>query len=133
VGSRRGLRGRLLRGPPGVRPPDAYAAAVGIAGYFTIETSLPGAKDPAVRALDPAAIAATRPPDVSILVWSGARSKADLHDAKAFLAVVKPPTRAELRILPSGRHLTRDVARMIPDSLAHLSARLAHPTPLAPA
>lgn len=110
--------------------PDAYAAAVSIAGYFTIETPLPGAKDPGVRAQDPAAIATANPPNVSILLWSGARNRYDLRDATTFLAAIKPPTQAELRILPGGRHLTTDFAKMIPDSFAYLTAHLAHPTPL---
>jgi S-formylglutathione hydrolase FrmB len=108
--------------------PDQYAAVVSIAGYFTIETTLPGSDDPAVRALDPAAIASSSPPPVSVLLWAGGSDGVDLRDARGFLAKIRAPTSAELRILPRGRHLTRDFARMMPDSLAFLSAHLAHPT-----
>ncbi|HEY6795118.1 MAG TPA: alpha/beta hydrolase-fold protein [Kineosporiaceae bacterium] len=107
--------------------PDQYAAVVSIAGYFTVETPLPGHDDPAVRAQDPAAIAAARPPAVSVLLWAGGRHGADLRDARSFLTRIRPPTSAELRILPDGRHLTSDFAKMMPESLTYLSKHLAHP------
>jgi len=109
--------------------PDQYAAVVSISGYFSIETNLRGANDPLVRAQDPAAIAVAHPPQVSALLWSGSRPGPDLSDARGFLAKVRPPTSAELRILPGGRHLTSDFAKMMPASLAWLTAHLARPTP----
>jgi hypothetical protein len=109
--------------------PDQYTAVVSISGYFTIETTLPGANDPRVRAQDPAAIAVAHPPQVSALLWSGSRPGPDLSDARGFLAQVRAPTTAELRTLPGGRHLTSDFAKMMPDSLAWLTAHLARPAP----
>jgi len=110
--------------------PDQYAAVVSIAGYFSIETPLRGHDDPTVRAQDPAVLATGRPPAVSVLLWAGGRNGPDLRDARGFLARVRPPTTAELRILPGGRHLTTDFARMMPDSLTFLSTHLAPPTPI---
>ena len=109
--------------------PDQYSAVVSISGYFSIETTLPGANDPRVRAQDPAVIAVAHPPQVSALLWSGSRPGADLSDARGFLTQVRAPTTAELRTLPGGRHLTSDFAKMMPDSLAWLTAHLARPTP----
>lgn len=109
--------------------PDQYAAVVSISGYFTIETTLRGGNDPVVRSQDPAAVAVARPPAVSVLLWSGSRPGPDLRDAKTFLTQVRPPTQAELRVLPGGRHLTKDFAKMMPGSLAWLTAHLARPTP----
>ncbi|HEY6797321.1 MAG TPA: hypothetical protein VI248_21815, partial [Kineosporiaceae bacterium] len=79
---------------------------------------------------DPAAIATNSPPAVSVLLWAGGRNGLDLRDARGFLARVRPPTSAQLRILPGGRHLTGDFAKMMPDSLAYLSAHLARPAPI---
>jgi len=110
--------------------PDQYAAVVSIAGYFTIETALPGHADPSILAQDPAAVARRSPPPVSVLLWAGGDNGTDLKDARAFLALVRAPTSAELRVLPGGRHLTTDFARMMPGSLAFLSAHLARPTPI---
>ena len=109
--------------------PGQYAAAVSIAGYFTIETPLRGANAPAVRASDPAALALSHPPNVSILLWSGT-NRPDLTVARAFLTRIRPPTSAELQILPGGRHLTTDFARMMPGTLAYLTAHLAAPAPM---
>lgn len=110
--------------------PDQYAAVVSISGYFTIQTALTGAKSPVIRAQDPAAIAVARPPRVSVLLWSGSRPGPDLRDAEAFLAQVRPPTRAEMRTLPGGRHLTSDFAKMMPGSLTWLTAHVARPAPI---
>jgi len=109
--------------------PDQYAAAVSIDGYFALQTPLPHVATPAVLAQDPAALAADRPPDVSVLVWSGDKKGPDLARARAFVASARPPTRIELRLLSRGRHTTRDFARMMPDTLAFLTRELAGPQP----
>ena len=105
--------------------PDQYAAAVSLDGYFAIETPLPGAQDPQIRAQDPWAIAKTAPPDVSILLWSG--DGADLVRARQFLARVQPPTRADLKILPGGQHLSVDIAKMVPEMFNYFTAHLDAP------
>ena len=111
--------------------PDQYAAVVSIGGYFTIETNLPGGSDPVVRAGDPAAVAAGQHPDVSVLLWSSASPGPDLKAARRFLAEIRPPTRAELRTLPGGNHLTVDFAKMIPGTFTFLSSHLSAPVPVA--
>ncbi|HEY6795406.1 MAG TPA: alpha/beta hydrolase-fold protein, partial [Kineosporiaceae bacterium] len=110
--------------------PDQYSAVASIDGYFSIETPLPGTNDPTVRAGDPEVIATTHPPAVSVLLWSGTTGH-DLPRARRFLAEARPPTDAQLRNLPGARHLTTDMARMIPDVFTYLSQRLAPPTPMA--
>jgi len=110
--------------------PDQYAAVVSLGGYFTIETNLPGNTDRTVRAGDPAALAISAPPDVSVLLWSGS-SGADLVNAQRFLAEVRSPTHAQLRTLAGGQHLTVDFAKMIPGSLSFLTAHVAGPAPMA--
>ncbi len=105
--------------------PDQYAAVASLDGYFTIQTDLPGAKDPRIRSQDPWAVAETAPPDVAVLLWSGGGP--DLTLSQQFLAHVKPPTRAELRVLPGGQHLTEDVAKMVPGTFAYLTTHLSQP------
>jgi hypothetical protein len=107
--------------------PDQYAAVASIGGYFSIETTLAGADDPSVRSGDPASVAVTSPPDVSVLLYTG--DGRDLKDAQRFLATLRPPTHAQLQVLPGGQHLTVDFAKMIPGTLAFLTAHLGHPTP----
>jgi Putative esterase len=107
--------------------PDQYAAVVSIGGYFSIETTLAGGHDATVRAGDPASVARTSPPNVSILLWAGSAN--DEAVARRFLTLVRPPTTAELRLQTGGAHLTVDFARLVPPSLAFLSSKLAHPTP----
>jgi poly(3-hydroxybutyrate) depolymerase len=107
--------------------PEQYAAVVSMSGYFTIETDLPAASTPAVRAQDPLAVARTNPPPVDVLVWAGSRDLYEVRRARAFLAEVRPPTAATEMILPGGRHLTVDFARMMPATFAFLSAHLAGP------
>jgi enterochelin esterase-like enzyme len=115
---------RVVYGHPG-----QYSAVASIDGYFRIDTPLPGKDDPAVRAGDPEAIAATSPPPVSVLLWSGT-SGHDLARARHFLAQVRPPTSAQLRDLPGAQHLTTDMARMVPDVFTFLSQRLSPPAPI---
>jgi hypothetical protein len=109
--------------------PDSYAALVSLDGYFTIETTLPGGNDPAVRAGDPMAVATRTAPPLSVLLFAGAQGT-DLATARQFLAHVRSPTKAQLLIQPGGRHLTNDVVRMVPDAFAYLTAHLARPTPI---
>jgi poly(3-hydroxybutyrate) depolymerase len=106
--------------------PSQYAAVVSIDGYFSIDTTLPGKDDPVVRAGDPQVIATTHPPPVSVLLWCGTTGH-DLANARHFLTAVRPPTNAQLRDLPGARHLTRDMARMVPDMVTFLSQRLTAP------
>lgn len=102
--------------------PDQYAAVAVLDGYFTIDTPLAGASDPSVRAEDPWALAVTSPPPVSVLVWTG--DGPDLTRAQAFMKRVRPPTQAELKLLPGGQHLTTDAARMVPSTLEFLTGHL---------
>jgi hypothetical protein len=109
--------------------PDQYRAVVSIGGYYAIQTRLRGGADPSVRAGDPAVVAHTHPPDVAVLVWAGGRDGIDLADARAFLRLLRPPTTGSLQVLPGGRHLTTDFAKMMPGSFAFLSTALAKPSP----
>jgi enterochelin esterase-like enzyme len=107
--------------------PDQYTAAVSIDGYFSLQTPLPHAATPTVLAQDPATLATSRPPDVSVLVWSGDKRGPDLDRARTFVASAQPPTRIQLRLLPHGRHTTHDFARMMPDTFNYLTQELSRP------
>lgn len=64
----------------------------------------------------------------AVLLWAGARNGVDLATARSFLHVLRPPTSGRLQVLPGGRHLTTDFARMMPASFAFLSAALGKPS-----
>lgn len=111
------------------RHPEQYGAVVSIAGYFTIETDLPGRKNPAVAAQSPAALVGTSGARFALLVVAGTASPDDVTQAQRFAARVVPPATVETYLQPGGGHLTTSFRAAMPNVLGFLSEHLTPPTP----
>ncbi|PWJ56260.1 Putative esterase [Quadrisphaera granulorum] len=110
-----------------LRHPGQYGAVVSIAGYFSMETTLPGRKDPAVEALYPTALAPHYTGDTAWLFVAGTDSSLDVKEAKAFAPLLPPPSTTQIYLQPGGQHLTTSFKAAMPQVFAFFSQRLAAP------
>lgn len=110
-----------------LRHPGQYGAVVSIAGYFSMETTLPQRKDPAVQALYPTALAPHYTGDTAWLFVAGTDSSLDVKEAKAFAPLLPPPSTTQLYLQPGGQHLTTSFKAAMPQVFAFFSQHLAAP------
>ena len=94
--------------------PDVFSVGASLGGYFTIETPLVAGRSPAARATSPQVVAAQNAPDVRLRLWAGSGDPVSLHENQAFLAVVRPPTTADLHVIPHGTHTWSTFQKELP-------------------
>jgi len=110
--------------------PDRFSVGVTLGGYFQIDTPLAAGHSAAAKATSPAAIASgANPPDVWLRAWTSSSEGLSVSQNQAFLNVVRPPTKADLKLLPGGAHTWTTFTKMLPDTFAFFTEHLDKPSP----
>jgi len=109
--------------------PDLFSVGVTLGGYFQIDTPLPAGHTAAARASSPMAIASgPHPPDVWLRALTSSAEAFSVSQNQAFVKVVQPPTKADLKVLPGGAHTWATFTTMLPDTFAFFTEHLDKPT-----
>jgi len=110
--------------------PDRFSVGVTLGGYFQIDTPLAAGHSAAAKATSPMAIASgANPPDVWLRAWTSSGEVFSVSQNQAFLKVVRPPTKADLKLLPGGAHTWTTFTKMLPDTFAFFTEHLDKPSP----
>jgi enterochelin esterase-like enzyme len=113
-----------------MRHSDRFSTAVSLSGYFhalkDITTGDLYGGSPAIRNENDLLWRAQHlpPPPINILVTSCKVGERTYPQAQAFLALARPPMRADSLLLDSGGHNYQTFARMLPGALGWLSSHL---------
>ncbi len=110
--------------------PDRFSVGVTLGGYFQIDTPLAAGHSAAAKATSPAAIASgANPPDVWLRAWTSSSERFSVSQNQAFLKAVRPPTKADQKLLPGGAHTWTTFTKMLPDTFAFFTEHLDKPSP----
>lgn len=111
--------------------PDRFSVGVTLGGYFQIDTPLAAGHSAAAKATSPASIASgANPPDVWLRAWTSSGEGFSVSQNQAFLKAVRPPTKADLKLLLGGAHTWTTFTKMLPDTFAFFTEHLDKPAPI---